>query len=88
MAKSSKKPFLIDQIVKAKVSYRPAVIAGNHYRVREIVPARSFSGWMVGVAGLGRSPSIVETLDAGYFSRSDIPSLGTSPVPSGRQRIH
>jgi len=85
MARSSKKPFLINQIVKAKVSYRPSVIAGNHYRVREVVPARSFSGWMVGIARLGRSQSIVETLDAGYFGESDISRLRRPTVLSGCQ---
>ena len=71
MARSLKKPFLINQIVKAKVSYESSVVAGHYYRVKEVVPARCFSGWMVGVARLG-SGSVVETLDAGYFGKSDV----------------
>jgi len=72
MTRSSKRPFFINQIVKAKVSYQPSVVAGNHYRVKEVIPARCFSGWMVGVARLGRSKSVIETLDAGYFGKSDV----------------
>ena len=72
MARSLKKPFFINQIVKAKVSYESSVVAGNYYRVKEVIPARCFSGWMVGVAPLGRSKPVVETLDAGYFGKSDV----------------
>jgi hypothetical protein len=73
MTRSFKKPFSINQIVKAKVSYRPAVVAGDFYRVKQVSPAMSYSGWMVGVAALGRSKAlkgapVVETLDAGYFA--------------------
>lgn len=67
MPKRAKKPFSINQVVRAKVSYRPAVIAGNFYRVREVNPAQCYSGWMIGIAPLGRSTAVIETLDAGYF---------------------
>jgi hypothetical protein len=64
------KPFALNQVVQARVSYRPLVRASSYYRVVEVDVARSYSGWMVGVAELkaGRIPKRpLVTLDAGYF---------------------
>lgn len=76
MKKPFLKPFSINQIVKAQVSFRPLVVAGNYYRVAQIYPSQSYSRWMVGVTWLrkmknSKSSAILETLDAGYFSKMD-----------------
>src|SRR4051794_28135786 len=76
MMTTLKKPFSVNQIVKARVSFRPSVVAGNYYRIKEIHPAKSYSRWMVGVAQLGSlkgssDAAIIETLDSEYFSAMD-----------------
>jgi len=70
---SVKRPFCVNEIVKARLSFPPSVTAGNYYVVKRVSSAMSYSGWMVAVAQVGRQQSVrskvVATLDAGYFGR-------------------
>jgi hypothetical protein len=75
-----KKPFSVNQIVRAELSYRPLIIAGNYYRVVKVNRAPSFSRWMIGVAGLENSSALLETLDAGYFSKINGNSTENYPL--------
>jgi hypothetical protein len=66
-----KRPFFINQIVKARLGFRPEVVAGNCYRVVKVARAISYSGWMVSIAPLksnSRQLRILETLDSEYFA--------------------
>ena len=67
-----KRPFSVNEIVNARLSFPPSVTAGDHYVVRSVRPAKCYSGWMVAVARVGRrrtQPKVIATLDAGYFGK-------------------